>query len=528
MRAGEDVLEEDEVFAILGHRYRAIRGNLARPRAAEPRVAGIERRVHQLRVARREDRIGEAEAHGEPTEDLDVRERLALRRDHALGTLQPVRAVRRVEIGMLEVRGRGQHDVGVAHAVRHCDIRTDHEEILAQEAATEAVLIRMHDHRVVVVDEHRLDRRIQTLVEEVRADVDDVERARARRHEIRPLQAARRFREREPGAVDEPAAGHAELAGEGGQREDGADAAAAVLVPLEAVADADGGGRDRRVPLGERTNLRLGHAADARGVFHGEAARLRHVVVEPVDVARDEVRVERAPPLELGGHRPRQHDVRARLQRDVQVRLSRDRRPARIDDDELGAALARAIDQGHEVKIRPRHVVAPRHDEPRVLDVLRTHAGDRAERAHPRFRADAAAQRFAIEQARAEPVKEAQVHRAAGEEAVRPGVVQREDRLRAVLGHDRGEALVDLVERLVPRDPLEGAGAGATRADATQRRADSRIAVDERRIRRGHLRAEHAVRVRIGVRAADGDDALVLDGHGEAAGVGAVEGTHAT
>src|SRR3989304_8969 len=56
--------------------------------------------------------------------------------------------------------------------------------------------------------------------------------------------------------------------------------------------------------------------------------------------------------------------------------------------------------------------------------------------------------------ARAEPVEETQVHRAGREHPVRARVVERQDRLRAVRGDDRAQALVGQVGRGVPRDRL--------------------------------------------------------------------------
>src|SRR5207245_719899 len=118
------------------------------------------------------------------------------------------------------------------------------------------------------------------------------------------------------------------------------------------------------------------------------------------------------------------------------------------------------------------------------------------------------------ERARAELVEEAEVHRPAGEHAVRARVVERQDRLRAVLGDHRGEPLVDQVDRLGPRDAREAPL--ALGAHAPERRAEAAGAVDERRVCLGHLRAEHAAGVRVRVRAADGDDVVVLDRDGEA------------
>src|SRR5207244_2992406 len=64
-------------------------------------------------------------------------------------------------------------------------------------------------------------------------------------------------------------------------------------------------------------------------------------------------------------------------------------------------------------------------------------------------------------------------------------------------------------------------------ADATERCREASLAVDEAGIRFRHLGAEDARRVGVRARAADRDDPLVLDGDGEAAGVGTIEGADA-
>src|SRR5437763_1892037 len=84
-------------------------------------------------------------------------------------------------------------------------------------SAPPTVLIGMHHQRVVVVNEERLERRRQRALGQVTADVDDVERARALGHEVGPRQTLRRLRERVRRAVDEAAADHAELPGQGRQ-----------------------------------------------------------------------------------------------------------------------------------------------------------------------------------------------------------------------------------------------------------------------------------------------------------------------
>ena len=75
-------------------------------------------------VGGREARLGEAEARGQPPEDLHVGQRLALRRDHRLGALQPVLAVGGEEVVVLEVacrpaaRRRSRH--GCRSSPRRC------------------------------------------------------------------------------------------------------------------------------------------------------------------------------------------------------------------------------------------------------------------------------------------------------------------------------------------------------------------------------------------------------------------------
>ena len=474
---------------------------------------------------RRERGVGEAEARGEPSEDLGSGLRLAARPDHRLPPLEPVRPVGGIEVVVLEVRGRGQHDVAVGHAVGQHHVGPDGEEILAQEAPAHAVLVRVHDDGVVVVDEQRLDRRRQIGIEQVRADVDDIEHARARGHQVGALQPRHGLREGLARPVDEATAGHPELAGQRGQREDRADAVAAVLVALEAIAHADGRGRQRVIPLGELPHLRRGHPRDALGIGQRHRARPLHVRLEAFHVALDEGAVEGAAPLQLGGERPGQDQVGARPERDVQIRLLGHLGAHGIDHHELPASAPHLVDEGHQVQVRPRDVTAPGHDQLGQRHLLRPHPGHRAERPHPRLGADASAQRLSVEERGAELVEEAQVHGAAREHPVRPRVVQREHRLRTVRGDHRGDARVDDVERLVPGDRLKAAL--ALGPCPPERGEDPVIAVGEGREVTRYLGADHPRGERIGARAAHLEDRLVLDGHGEAAGIGAIKGTDA-
>ena len=88
------------------------------------------------------------------------------------------------------MRRRRQHDVAVRHALGHRHLDADREHVVARQPAAHAVLVGMHDDRIVVVDEQRAQRRIDVVLGQMPADIDEVERAGARRRQIRPLQPA--------------------------------------------------------------------------------------------------------------------------------------------------------------------------------------------------------------------------------------------------------------------------------------------------------------------------------------------------
>src|SRR5262249_26221131 len=116
-------------------------------------------------------------------------------------------------------------------------------------------------------------------------------------------------------------------------------------------------------------------------------------------------------------------------------------------------------------------------------------------------------------------------HGSRGEEAVRPRVVQRQHALRTVGGDDAAHVVMDQVESLVPGGT--GEAPLALGPHAAERRGQPSRAVDEVRVEGLDLGADDARGGGIRARAADLDDAVALDGDGEAAGVGAVERTDA-
>src|SRR5919201_2036325 len=99
-----------------------------------------------------------------------------------------------------------------------------------------------------------------------------------------------------------------------------------------------------------------------------------------------------------------------------------------------GSSPARRFDDRREVEVAVGDVVAQGDDELDLRRLLRPDARDRTEGPEPRLGADPPAERLPVEQRRAEPVEEAQVHRGVREETVRPRVVERHDGLWPVGG----------------------------------------------------------------------------------------------
>ena len=216
-------------------------------------------------------------------------------------------------------------------------------------------------------------------------------------------------------------------------------------------------------------------------------------------------------------------DVRAGLELNVEVSLAGERRRARIDHDERRASLARFLDEGHEVDARGRRVHAPEDDEAGVHVVfvgdarhlsVETHVGGagrcRAHRAREPRRAERPPQRGIVGVLR--------------EQAIRPAIAERQDGLATRAISDGGHALGDLVECFVPADAREDAVALSPLADGGVEEAV--FAVDALR-KATDFAADVAARARVLVAAVDLDDAPLLDGDLERAGVRAVERTRA-
>ncbi len=268
------------------------------------------------------------------------------------------------------------------------------------------------------------------------------------------------------------AAAHAELAADGRQREHRHRRAAAVAVALEPPAAAD----QRRAALGvqrrDARDRRGVHAAHLRGARERPGLRpLAQAVGVPCVVAQERL-VRAAAREQVAMQREGERHVRARTHGQMDVGAARQRRRARIDDDEGGAALLGLAHERHEVNAGRRRVHAPEHDQRGVHVVL---IGDRRHLAVEGGGGRAGGRRAqrAREPRGAVAAPEPRVEVVLRQQPVRSAVRDRQDGGGAVPGLRPLEPVHDLLEGLVPRDAREPAfalaSAGARRGRAAGR-----------------------------------------------------------
>ena len=230
-----------------------------------------------------------------------------------------------------------------------------------------------------------------------------------------------------------------------------------------------------------RRTMRLGR--DAGDLGHAGGRVRREVRAQRVEARGrpGDVRVVQEVLGHQDVHQPEgQRPVGPRADHQVLVGLLRRAGPVGVDADDVGPARPGLLHERHHVDVRVGGVDPPQQDQVGVHHLLGVVAGDHADGGLPagvgRRRADGP-----VELARAERVEEG-VAGVVLDAPERPRVRERQDRLRPPLGQDPGEAMGDLLDRLVPGDALELAGAlrgrrgaaGAGRGAASTRGRRSR------------------------------------------------------
>ena len=177
------------------------------------------------------------------------------------------------------------------------------------------------------------------------------------------------------------------------------------------------------------------------------------------------------------------------------------------------------------MKVGDRRVVAPDEIELGGLGKFGRASGHGAVSPRPRFAAHAAAQGAPIELSGAQSIEKTRGHAVSGQQAVRTGIVQRHHRLRTPAADDLAYPLVDIVQRRVPRNPLELVR--AFRPEAAQRMQQAPRSVHELGHLPSHLVADDPGGVGRGLRTAHLDDPVIGDTDAQAAGIGAIESADA-
>ena len=173
---------------------------------------------------------------------------------------------------------------------------------------------------------------------------------------------------------------------------------------------------------------------------------------------RDEGVVEAPGPFQLSRQGPGQYHICTRLDGQMQIGFACHRHTARIDHHQLGTAATGSVDVGHEVHLRDGDIVAPDKNQLRLSHVFRSHQGDSAVGAYEGFTFHATAQRTARQIRGAKPVKEAEIHRTAGEKAMRTGIVERYNRLSTECLLHVCKTRINKIQGLLPCDASELAG----------------------------------------------------------------------
>src|ERR1700730_16686087 len=177
------------------------------------------------------------------------------------------------------------------------------------------------------------------------------------------------------------------------------------------------------------------------------------------------------------------------------------------------------------MKVGDRRVVAPDEIELRGLGKFGRASGDGAVSPRPCFAAYAAAQGAPIELSGAQAIEKTRGHAVSGQQTVRTGIGHRHHRLRTPAADGLAYPLVDIVQRRLPRDPLEFVRAFGP--EAAQRMQQAPRSVHELGHLPSHLGGDYPGRVGHGLRTADLDDPAVGDTDAQAAGIGAIESADA-
>ena len=371
----------------------------------------------------------------------------------------------------------GKQYIGIPGRVGAGDIG-DGDEIAGPQRRADAGGVRHADCRIGAHDPERLDAAVANGLEQVDGlqaaapgDVRRLPEARdaihigrvlerhVRRKLVRKsadLAAAHRVR-----LAGDRERSHARLADTAGRQmavDDGVDLVGPVRRLVDALAVDRNGSSRRCEEFVEEAHVRSCEAATLRHAFDsgGIGGCQRHGLLEARSAFRDEAAIDVAGPGKVRQQPVEQQHVGARVERQMQVAFIGGCGAARIDHDDLGAALFSRGEQALiEDRVAPGGVGAGQHDEVGLLEILvgarhDVFAEGAAMACHRRSHAQP---RIGVDVGRTDET----LHQLVGDVIVfgeqLPGDVEG-DRVRTVLCDGPGESGGDEVERLVPFSAL--------------------------------------------------------------------------
>ena len=172
---GERRLGHRDVGKALGQQAVEIHSCSRKRRAAQ-------RLIRLRKVRGGKGRVQLRHLRGQVAEDLGVAARLAFGGDGRAVQQHVGVAVAAMDVPVLQLRGGGQHVVGVVGGVGQEMLQHHGEQVLARKAGGHLGRLRGHGHGVAVVDHHGLDLRAELRIAGVQQHVADgahVQRARA-------------------------------------------------------------------------------------------------------------------------------------------------------------------------------------------------------------------------------------------------------------------------------------------------------------------------------------------------------------
>ena len=416
--------------------------------------------------------IVEAHRARQAAEQLGIGYGLAAGRNGRLVEGQIEVPPREHEIELLELRGGRQHDVGVTRSIGDEMLAHHGEQILARKPLQHLGLLRHHHHRVRVVDEQRIDLLIE-LAHQRRAEPPLIDHRRALANPVGPAQVVEFHRKRPDRHVQDAAAAVPPRADQGGQAGERTHGVTARRIAFDGDTHADHGGLRGGKLARERADIVGRDPGDPGDHVRREVRSARRQLVIADRVLFDIIVIDQILGDDHVYHAERQGGIGAGLDGDVPVGLLGRAGRDRIDHDHLGAAPLCLRNERPVVQIVADRVDRPEHDVFRINETLRIDRRGRPA-GHEKRGDRAGIAECAFRNRGAELVEERVADMEAVENALGPEIAVGKNGSRAVFIDDRVPAARNLVERLIPGDPLEFAPSPWRRRGASDTAPDPR------------------------------------------------------